>query len=85
MMTILRNRADISQKLEDEVQDRSGLRKHVPIAIVKEILLARERGLDATRISREFNVETSVVEKLHGHIALPVDNADGIVCSHGIY
>ena len=80
MMTILRNRASLSQVLEEEMQgDENRLRKHVPIAIIKEIVRAKERGWDASRISKEYNVDPSVVEKLEKQIAIPVDNVDGIV------
>ncbi len=80
MMTILRNRANLSQALEEEMQsDKKGLRKHVPIAIVKEIVRAKGRGWDASRISKEYNVDPSVVQRLDEQIGNPVDNADGIV------
>jgi len=80
MMTILRNRASLSQALEEEMQgDDNRLRKHVSIVIVKEILRAKERGWDAARISKEYKVDPSVVQKLEKQFAIPVDNADGIV------
>ena len=79
-MTILRNRASLSQALEEEMQgDDNRLRKHVSIVIVKEILRAKERGWDAARISKEYKVDPSVVQKLEKQFAIPVDNADGIV------
>jgi len=77
MMTISRTRADISRTLEE---GQEGPRKYIPIAIVKEIVLAREKGLDSARICREYNVDPSVVQKLEKHIAMPVDNEDGVVC-----
>ena len=58
---------------------KDGLRKHVPIAIVKEVVRARERGWDFSKISGEYRVDSSVVQKLDKHIAIPVDNSDGIV------
>lgn len=76
MMTILRTRAEIS-RIQEEGQE--GPRKFVPIAIIKEIILAREKGWDSERICKEYNVDPSVVQKLENHIALPVDNEDGIV------
>ena len=79
MMTILRNRASISQSLDAEMQNQQGPRKHIPIATVREILKAKERGWDSPRISKEYNVDPSVVEKLKDTIAIPVDNEDGIV------
>ena len=80
MMTILRNRASLSQALEEEIQgDDNRLRKHVSIVIVKEILRAKERGWDAARISKEYKVDPSVVQKLEKQFAIPMDNADGIV------
>ena len=80
MMTILRNRASLSQALEEEMQsDNNRLRKHVPIAIIKEILGAKERGWDASRISKEYKVDPTVIQKLEKRIAIPVDNIDGIV------
>jgi hypothetical protein len=81
MMTILRNRASIAQTMKEEAENKNGLRKHVPIAIVKEILRAQERGWDASRISKEYKVDPLVIQKLGKHIAIPVDNADGVVCS----
>jgi hypothetical protein len=75
-MTILRNRASISHALETE--DNRGPRLHVSAAIVKEILNARQRGWNDARISAEYQVDPSVVEKVN-HIAVPVDNDDGIV------
>ena len=79
-MTIFRNRANLSQTLEKEMEvDKQGLRKHLPIAIVKEIVKAKERGSDVSRISKEYNVDPSVVQKLDKHIGIPVDNADVIV------
>lgn len=79
-MTILRNRASLSQVLEKEMEGESNrLRKHVSIAIVKEIVKAKERGWDASRISKEYKVDPSVVQKLEKQIAIPVDNTDGIV------
>lgn len=81
MLTILRNRASITQTINEEADNKNGLRKHVPIAIVKDILRAQERGWDASRISKEYKVDPSVIEKLGRHIAIPVDNADGVVCS----
>jgi predicted transcriptional regulator len=80
MMTILKNRANVSQALEEEMQgDENRLRKHVPIAIIKDILRAKQRGWDASRISKEYNLDRSVVEKLEKQIAIPVDNVDGVV------
>jgi hypothetical protein len=81
MVTILQNRASISQTLEGETQDINALRKHIPIAIVKEVVQARGRGWDASRISKEYNVDPSVIQKLDNRIAIPVDNKDGIVSS----
>jgi len=85
MMTILRNRVSIAQTMNEEVENKNGLRKHVPIAIVKEILRAQERGWDASRISKEYKVDHSVIQKLDRHIAISVDNADGVVCSSTVY
>jgi hypothetical protein len=82
MLTILRNRANISQALDEEAQgSKNELRKHVPIAILKEIVRAKERGWESSRISKEYKVDISVVQKLEKHIAIPADNADGVVCS----
>lgn len=78
MITILRNRANMSRLLDEEAGDRNGLRKHVHIAIVKEILRAKENGWDSSRITAEYKVDPSVVQKLKD-IAIPVDNADGVV------
>jgi len=81
MMTILRNRAAISQSLEE---GEDGPRKNIPIAIIKEIVLARAQGWDSAQICKEYNVDSSVVQKLDNHIAIPVDNEDGLVQSSGI-
>jgi hypothetical protein len=81
MMTILQNRAKISQALEEEMKDKNALRKHVPVSVVREIVQARERGMDISLLSSRYNVDPSVVEKLGDQIAVPVDNADGIVHS----
>jgi hypothetical protein len=81
MMTILKNRADISHSLDSEIQDPQGLRKHIPISIVREVLKARRKGWDSARISKEYNVDPSVIAKLDGTIAIPVTNSEGIVRS----
>lgn len=78
MMTILKNREDISHELEEE-QARNGLRKHVSIEIVKEILRAKERGWDRSRISKEYKVDEFVVRKLENYVAIPVDDTNGVV------
>jgi hypothetical protein len=78
MMTILRTRAEISRILEE---GHKGPRKNIPIVIVREIVLAKRRGWNSTRICKEYNVDISVVQKLENHIAVPVDNEDGIVSS----
>ena len=78
MMTILRNRAAISQTLKE---GEEGPRTHVPIAIIREIVLARANGWDSAKICKEYNVDSSVVQKLENHIAVPVDYEDGIVHS----
>jgi hypothetical protein len=85
MMTILRNRASIAQTMNEEAENKNSSRKHVPIAIVKEILRAQERGWDASRISKEYKVDPSMIQKLGRYIAIPVDNADGVVCSSTLY
>jgi hypothetical protein len=81
MTTILKNRADISHSLDSEIQDPQGLRKHISISIVKEIVKARRKGWDPARISKEYNVDPSVIAKLEGIIAIPVTNSEGIVRS----
>lgn len=68
----------ISQSLEE---GEEGPRTRIPIAIIKEIVLARAQGRDSAKICEEYNVDPSVVRKLENHIAIPVNNADGIVHS----
>jgi hypothetical protein len=65
--------------LEKETRSKDGLRRHVPISIVKEILRAKEKGWDPSRISSEYKVDQSVVQKLDKHFAIPVEGADGVV------
>ena len=79
MTIILQHRAAISQNLEIEQNEGKELRKHVPIAIVKEILRATRKGWDASRISTEYKVDPSVIPKIANQFAVPEDNADGIV------
>jgi hypothetical protein len=80
MMTILRNRASISQALQEEIKDSKIVsRKHVPIAVVKEIMRAKERGWDSSRICKDYKVDPCVVQKLEKQFAIPVDNDDGVV------
>jgi hypothetical protein len=76
MMTILMNRASISHMLESP--DSKSMRTSVSAEIVKEIVAAREREWGVSRITKEYNVNYTVVERLD-NIALPVDNKDGIV------
>jgi hypothetical protein len=78
MTTILMNRANISNMSES--QDSKSVRTSVSAAIVKEIVAARERGWGVSRITKEYNVDSTVVERLD-NISLPVDNKDGIVYS----
>jgi hypothetical protein len=80
MMTILKNRSDLSQSLDDEIQNPQGSRKHVSVAIIAEIIKARQKGWDSARISKEYNVDPSVIKKLDGTIAIPIINSDGVVC-----
>jgi hypothetical protein len=84
MMTILKNRTDLSQSLEDEIQNPQGSRKHVSVAIIREIIKARQKGWDAARITKEYNVDPSVITKLEGTVAIPVINSDGVVYSYTI-
>lgn len=81
-MTILKNRTDLSQSLDDEIQNPQGSRKHVSVAIISEIIKARQKGWDAARITKEYNVDPTVVTKLEGTVAIPVINSDGVVCSY---
>ena len=76
MMTILRNRVNITQTLD--MQDSRVLKTYVSAAIIREIVTARERGWNSSRISSEFKVDPKVVERI-AHIAIPEQNADGIV------
>jgi len=78
-MTILQNRAKISQAEQEETENRKGLRKHIPISIVKEIIISNNRGWDPSRISKDYKVDPSVIKKLEKYYAIPKDNADGIV------
>lgn len=80
MTTILQNRARIAKSLEMEELMDAESRKHVSIAVVKEILKATEKGWHAPRICAEYRVTPSIVEKVRGQFAIPEDNADGIVC-----
>ena len=79
MTTIFHNRARIQEMVEQEKADISKLRRHVPVAIISEIIRARRRGLDVERISFEFNVDPDVIVKLGDQFALPVDNGEGFV------
>jgi hypothetical protein len=78
-MKTLLNRANISASVEEELHNTNALRNHVPMAIIKEIIKAKERGWDLGKISDHWKVAPSVVEKLDKQIAVPVDNSDGIV------
>ena len=78
-MKILQNRANISASVEEEFRNTTILRQHVPMAIIKEILRARERGWNSGKISEQWKVTPAVVAKLEKHIAIPVDNSEGIV------
>jgi len=80
MAAILQNRARISQTLQEETENRAvPLKTHAQIAHIKKIILSLQKGGDPNRISREFKLDPSVVKKLSGYYAVPVDNADGIV------
>lgn len=80
MGTILQNRARISQTLQEEMDNTAvPLKQHAQIAHIKEIVQSVQKGRDPERISREFKVHPSVIQKLSGYYAVPVDNADGIV------
>jgi len=83
MMTILRNRADMAHALEEEAQDPTR-QKHVSTVVVKEIIRAQARGWNAARISKEYKLDPSVVERLGNYVAIPVDNEEGVVCSRFI-
>jgi len=77
-MTILKNRANIAQTLEEEAQGDAA-QKHISAVIIKEILKAKQRGWNAARISKEYNLDHSVVEKLGNQYAIPIFNKEGIV------
>ena len=80
MAAILQNRARISQTLQEETENTAiSLKSHAQIAHIKEIILSLQKGQDPNRIGREFSVDLSLVQKLSGYYAVPVDNADGIV------
>ena len=79
MMTVLRNRDNITSTLREEAETNTGLRKHVDITILREIVSGLDRGRDASKISAQHKVEPSLVEKLKGRISIPVDNEDGVV------
>lgn len=79
MTTVLQNRANVSRSLEEESRNVHGPQKHISIAIMKEVLSAKQRGWDASRISKEFNVDHGVIQKLGDQVALPMDDKDGIV------
>lgn len=83
-MKTLLNRANISASIEEELQNTNALRNHVPMAIIKEIIRAKERGLDSSKISDHWKVAPSVVEKLDKQIAIPADNSEGIVQQRNI-
>src|SRR5271155_2571124 len=83
-MKTLQNRASISASVEQELQDTNALREHVPMAIVKEIIRANERGWGSRKISDHWKVAPSVIKKLDKQIAIPSDNSDGIVYSRFI-
>jgi hypothetical protein len=78
-MKTLQNRASISASVKEELQDANALRQHVPIAIIKEIIRANERGWDSGKISEHWKVAPSAIKKLDKQIAIPSDNSDGIV------
>jgi len=78
-MKTLQNRESISASVEEELQDTNALREHVPIAIIKEIIRANERGWDSRKISDHWKVAPSVIKKLDKQIAICSDNSDGIV------
>jgi len=78
-MKTLLNRANISASVEAELHDTNALRKHVPMAIIKEIIRAKARGWHSGKITDHWKVAPSVVEKLDRQIAIPVDNSDGVV------
>lgn len=74
----------MSQVLVEEARSKDGLRSHVPISIVKEILHAKQKGWNLSRISSQYKVDRSVVQKLDKHFAIPVEDADGVVFSFNI-
>jgi hypothetical protein len=79
MMTVLQNRGKIKNALREEAETNTGLRKHVDITILREIVSGLDRGRDVSKITAQHKVESPLVEKIKGRIAIPVDNTDGVV------
>jgi hypothetical protein len=82
MMTILQNRANMAQILEDERGRKEGM-NYVSMVIVKEIMKAQRRKWTPERIGKEYNLDPSVLQRLGTSFSVPVINKDGIVLLPG--